>query len=644
MNKYIIIILLVSPVINLFSINFSEPVNVEILNSSENEFSPVWNNQLEKLYYCSDKSGSEKFYTTDKNPDGVFRPSSYLSDRINSTSKNVSYLSFDKDKAYFSAFKKSSYQPISQIFYSDYEKQAWDIGFPLPELESKNFRGQPTISPDGNLMIFVSKDGDNDLDLFMTYKDPDGNWREPEIISGINSTGNELSPFLSSNDTLFFASDGQGGPGGFDLFYTVKEGGIWQRPNPVYNLNTEYNESDLTKLPDGSFIFSSDRPGGRGKLDLWITKSEKQNSLKNNKENVEVNLLSYTSKIIIRNEYIYTTLPISPILFLQSATDSLNTSLFDIYTEEEIQEFSNPLESYYATLAVIGSRMQRISDSRLKITVKLPNKIELNKSEKNSKFFADRNITKIIDYLGKVYSISPGRLSYSYDFYNKGSERPVIILESEESRLFDQIEIRSDNLDISQSKLIVETVIKPVDSYKKSAILRVGNRSVKLTDNFDSNVLKVNLSEYKELFFENQTFSIEVIAFSGDDSVASKDISFRIENARKSQPKKIVVDNKLYEVYRIFVGPDTDLNSEEYEATLNRIYSALALSKGISIEFDNSFEATNESVNTLESLISKRLVNDTQIEKSINSKSGINKNLIKIMIEKYPTSGNSSNN
>jgi hypothetical protein len=102
----------------------------------------------------------------------------------------------------------------------------------------------------------------------------------------LSSEGNDKCPFIAysyelwgddvvQNNLLVFASDREGGYGGYDLYYSNYSQGTWSEPvnfGPV--INTEYNEFRPIVRPQGDFdndfmLFSSDRPGGKGGYDLY---------------------------------------------------------------------------------------------------------------------------------------------------------------------------------------------------------------------------------------------------------------------------------------------------------------------------------------------------------------------------------------
>jgi hypothetical protein len=113
------------------------------------------------------------------------------------------------------------------------------------------------VSSDGNTII-ISQNGPKshgEEDLYVSEKTSSG-WSDPVHMGNvINSTGFEISPFLSeTKDTLFFSSNGMGGEGDADIFYSVKQGSWTDWSVPV-NLGTPINSAKF----DAYFTYSGDQ-------------------------------------------------------------------------------------------------------------------------------------------------------------------------------------------------------------------------------------------------------------------------------------------------------------------------------------------------------------------------------------------------
>lgn len=71
---------------------------------------------------------------------------------------------------------------------------------------------------------------------------------------------------------LFFVSTIPGGQGGSDIYYCEWNNGEWNAPvNPGPSVNSSANENYPFMHPSGKLYFSSGRPGGMGKMDVYYT-------------------------------------------------------------------------------------------------------------------------------------------------------------------------------------------------------------------------------------------------------------------------------------------------------------------------------------------------------------------------------------
>ncbi len=87
----------------------------------------------------------------------------------------------------------------------------------------------------GNRMIYSALSTDSLMHLYTRVRLLDG-WSEPEPIASLNGEGNVNYPFLMSDGiTLYYASDGEGSLGGYDIFVTRydSEDGSYLRPGNI---------------------------------------------------------------------------------------------------------------------------------------------------------------------------------------------------------------------------------------------------------------------------------------------------------------------------------------------------------------------------------------------------------------------------
>lgn len=121
----------------------------------------------------------------------------------------------------------------------------------------------PAISPDGTVLYFVSDhtNGFGGKDIWKVEKAEDG-WSTPENLGeAINTTGNELFPYVRHDGTLYFASNGHPGFGGLDLFKAKQDSlGKWQVTNMMTPLNSNGDDFGITFDKAGEQgYFSSNR-------------------------------------------------------------------------------------------------------------------------------------------------------------------------------------------------------------------------------------------------------------------------------------------------------------------------------------------------------------------------------------------------
>ena len=155
------------------------------------------------------------------------------------------------------------------VFWSDVQRFSDKIS------KSDSWESQPTVSSDGNTIIFASNrvGGYGKIDLYEINLQ-NGKWTDPKNLgSTINSNEHEKSPYLHTDGkTLFFASTNFPTLGGFDIFYSRKDSlGFWKEPQNIgYPINTVADEISLFVSTDGKkAYFSSNQLDGVGGWDIY---------------------------------------------------------------------------------------------------------------------------------------------------------------------------------------------------------------------------------------------------------------------------------------------------------------------------------------------------------------------------------------
>lgn len=138
------------------------------------------------------------------------------------------------------------------------------------------YQNHAFLTKDGSTLFFTSEEAKGSVggnDIYKVTKNADGTWGEPENLgTTINTKLNEDSPFLSDDEkTLYFASTGHPGYGGYDIYKSTYENGNWTEPvNLGKPLNSVGNDVFLTNTIDNtSGYFSSYRMGGKGDMDIY---------------------------------------------------------------------------------------------------------------------------------------------------------------------------------------------------------------------------------------------------------------------------------------------------------------------------------------------------------------------------------------
>lgn len=164
----------------------------------------------------------------------------------------------------------------SELKASERGPRGWSSAEPFFLHKRIPNQGQIAFFPDGDrLVISVKKRrGEGGYDLYESARNEEGKWSRPKTLGArINTWGDEITPFVAADgQSIFFASNGLQGMGGFDVFKTTRNGaGGWSEPEHLgYPVNSVDDDLAFVVGAKGQLGYvSSRRDVTRGDLDVF---------------------------------------------------------------------------------------------------------------------------------------------------------------------------------------------------------------------------------------------------------------------------------------------------------------------------------------------------------------------------------------
>ncbi|MHC5210435.1 MAG: hypothetical protein ACYTG2_06950 [Planctomycetota bacterium] len=178
-------------------------------------------------------------------------------DRANSIGDDVAP-AFDRDALFFASNRPGSRG--FDIWRAEYADGVFDAPERLSDaLNSEYDETDPAPVPGAGDLVFASdrpRGLRRDLDIYRAVpreagSDGDTDW-DVAPFEAVNTPFDEREPVLTTDALgMVFASDRDGGPGGFDLFHSVQSLGAWQEPERLKGLNTAADERAPALMGDG---------------------------------------------------------------------------------------------------------------------------------------------------------------------------------------------------------------------------------------------------------------------------------------------------------------------------------------------------------------------------------------------------------
>lgn len=258
----------------------------KLFNSRRADFCPMYlGADCDQIYYTSTTekaTGDKKSEITGmKNADVFFskknekgeweRPEPVEGELNTEFDEGIVAFSPDAQTMYLTKARRELNAPTSVEIYTSTRSDAkWSapVKFEITADTLSTF-GHPAVSPDGEYLYFVSDmpGGYGGKDIWrISLKERQGSL--VNLGPDINTEGNDDFPYVRSDGSLYFSSDGHPGMGGLDIFRAKAVGDPadlrWKVENMGFPINSAGDDFGITfgKGEDG--FFSSNRGDARG--------------------------------------------------------------------------------------------------------------------------------------------------------------------------------------------------------------------------------------------------------------------------------------------------------------------------------------------------------------------------------------------
>ena len=248
------------------------------INSTALEYLPSLTVDGNKMIFNKRINGDEDFYESDK-INGAWQKAKPIAGKLNTNfNEGAQNISQDGDWLIFTGCNYPEGLGSCDLYISYKNKNGeWSEAENMGRIINTDaWETAPSLSPDKRDLYFSSTrpGGMGGSDIWVSHRTENGRWQKPENLGPtINTVGDDGCPFIhADNLTLYFNSNGHAGYGLSDLFVSRKnEKGEWQTAtNLGYPINTIDEEGSLIVSADGKTAFyASDKGDFKNGLDLY---------------------------------------------------------------------------------------------------------------------------------------------------------------------------------------------------------------------------------------------------------------------------------------------------------------------------------------------------------------------------------------
>lgn len=259
--------------------------------------------------------------------------------------------------------------------------------------------GHPSVSSDGNTMIFVSDmpGGIGGTDLYKSTLS-NGTWTVPvNLGEKLNTSGNEGFPTLVNDTLLYFSSDAHPGYGGQDIYISRLIDGEWTDPENLHApINSSYDDFSIAVSNDlSSGFFSSNRTGGQGSDDIYAFRNAKPN-IKTIPVRVKAKIASLSMKGLVKDKTSGNPLEGAMVFVLNTKTNKVKVfetdaeGVFTLPAEKDVLYISKAVKPDYLDDCLNFRIMEADTSAIYDISRPLMlDKLEVNKSFRVENIYYD---------------------------------------------------------------------------------------------------------------------------------------------------------------------------------------------------------------------------------------------------------------
>ena len=263
-----------------------------LVNSRNSDYSPAFgNSEYTEMYFTSSRLGGftdkkdertgEPFtdvYLSKINKKGKWSAPIIVAEPINTEDNEGSvFVNKRGTVMYLTQCKKEKKKTLGcGIYVSKRKGKLWEVPQLLQiKVDSNTTIGHPALSEDETILIFSSdlSGGYGGKDLWISVKGKRNTWSDPVNLGPmVNTPGDEMFPFLHSDGTIYFSSNGHVGIGGLDIYKTSQdENGAYTLPvNLKFPINSSADDFSMIIEKSGERGFlTSNRDGGKGGDDIY---------------------------------------------------------------------------------------------------------------------------------------------------------------------------------------------------------------------------------------------------------------------------------------------------------------------------------------------------------------------------------------